>query len=326
MQYQTKILLLSFIMTVIISLFIIPILRKLKMGQMEREEGPKSHLKKQGTPTMGGIAMIIVIILLTAFLAYDYGRKEQFNIVKTLIPLSVSVTGIGIVGLIDDLKKKVFKNTDGLKPMIKMLGLLIFAVGFVLYITQVLKIGTETYIPFIKIYINIPIWIYIPFAIFVILGATNAFNLTDGVDGLAASVTAIILTCLTVIGIILDVKEIVIFGSMLIGTCLGFLLFNLNPAKVFMGDTGSLMLGGAVSVMALYLKMPLLLVIIAIIPIIETVSVMIQVTHFKKTGKRVFKMTPIHHHFELSGWKENKVVYVFCLITIFMCMIGLLAI
>lgn len=326
MQYQTKILLLSFVMTVIISLFVIPILRKLKMSQMEREEGPESHLKKQGTPTMGGIAMIIVIVLLTGFLAYDYGRKEQLDIVKALIPLSISSVGIGIVGLIDDLKKKVFKNTDGLKPMFKMIGLLIFATGYVLYITQILKIGTETYIPFIKTYINIPIWIYIPFAIFVILGATNAFNLTDGVDGLASSVTAIILTCLTVIGIILDVKEIVIFGSVLIGACLGFLLFNLNPAKVFMGDTGSLMLGGAVSVMALYLKMPLLLVIIAIIPIIETVSVMIQVAYFKKTGNRVFKMTPIHHHFELSGWKENKVVSVFCMITLLMCMIGLLAI
>ena len=325
-QYQTKILLLSFFATVVLSLIIIPILRKKKMGQMEREEGPESHLKKQGTPTMGGIVMMVAIVLLSAFISFDYYRKQQFDIIKALIPLAVATLGFGIVGLIDDLKKKVFKNTEGLKPLSKLAGLLIFALGYILFITQVLKIGTETYIPFLKIYLNLPIWIYIPFAIFVMLGTTNAFNLTDGVDGLASSVTAIILTCLTVIGIILDIKEIVIFGSLMIGTCLGFLLFNLNPAKVFMGDTGSLMLGGAVSVIALYLKMPFILVIIALIPIIETVSVMIQVAYFKRTGNRVFKMTPIHHHFELSGWSENKVVSVFCLITLILCVVGLFAI
>ena len=158
------------------------------------------------------------------------------------------------------------------------------------------------------------------------LATTNAINLTDGIDGLSTSVTTIILTCLTVIGIILGIKEITVFGSILIGTCLSFLLFNLHPAKVMMGDTGSLLLGGAIASMALYLKMPLLLIIIALIPVLETLSVMIQVRHFKKTGKRIFKMTPIHHHFELSGWNENKIVSVFSFITLICCAIGLMAV
>ena len=164
---------------------------------------------------------------------------------------------------------------------------------------------------------------YIPFAIFVLLGTTNAVNLTDGIDGLSTTVTTIILTCLTVISIIFGVKEVTLVGSALVGACLGFLLFNLHPAKVFMGDTGSLLLGGAIAGISLYLKNPLILIIIALIPIIETISVMMQVAFFKKTGKRIFKMAPIHHHFELSGWSENKVVSVFSIITLALCIIGI---
>lgn len=326
MQYQIKILLLSFVITIITSLAIIPILKKLKVGQMERTEGPQSHLGKQGTPTMGGIIMILVITVLTGFLCYDYIKDNQSSVAKNLIPIAAVSIGFGLVGFIDDFKKLVLKNTEGLKPLYKMIGLLIFSVAFVLYITKVLNIGTETYIPFIKTYFTLPVWLYIPFAILVLLGTSNAVNLTDGIDGLATSVTALILTCLTVIGIIFSIKEIVVFGSITIGTCLGFLLFNLNPAKIFMGDTGSLMLGGAVAGMALYLKMPLLLLIIALVPVIETLSVMIQVRYFKKTGNRIFKMTPIHHHFELSGWNENKIVSIFSIITLMLSVVGLLAI
>lgn len=326
MQYQIKILLLSFVITIITSLAIIPILKKLKVGQMERTEGPQSHLGKQGTPTMGGIIMILVITVLTGFLCYDYIKDNQSSVAKNLIPIAAVSIGFGLVGFIDDFKKLVLKNTEGLKPLYKMIGLLIFSVVFVLYITKVLNIGTETYIPFIKTYFTLPVWLYIPFAILVLLGTSNAVNLTDGIDGLATSVTALILTCLTVIGIIFNIKEIVVFGSITIGTCLGFLLFNLNPAKIFMGDTGSLMLGGAVAGMALYLKMPLLLLIIALVPVIETLSVMIQVRYFKKTGNRIFKMTPIHHHFELSGWNENKIVSIFSIITLMLSVVGLLAI
>ena len=157
----------------------------------------------------------------------------------------------------------------------------------------------------------------------VILATTNAINLTDGIDGLSSSVSAIIITCLTIIGIMFGIEEISIFGSVVIGATLGFLMFNLHPAKVFMGDTGSLLLGGVISAMALYLKMPLILIVIALIPVLETLSVIIQVTYFKKTGNRVFKMAPLHHHFELSGWKENKVVIVFSLITLALCIVGL---
>ena len=217
----------------------------------------------------------------------------------------------------------VLKNTEGLKPSYKMIGLLIIAVAYVVFLVQGLKIGTETYIPILKMYIDIPIFIYIPLATIVILATTNAVNLTDGIDGLSSSVSAIIITCLTVIGISNQVYEISIFGSIVIGAVLGFLIFNLHPAKVFMGDTGSLMLGGVISGLALYLKMPLLLLIIAIIPVLETLSVILQVAYFKKTGNRIFKMAPLHHHFELSGWKENKVVVVFSLITLISCFIGL---
>ena len=325
MQYQNKILLLSFVASVVLSLIIVPILRKLKVGQIEREEGPKSHLKKQGTPTMGGIIIMLGIIIATCC-AYVYYKGKDASLAQNLIPILCLTTGFGIIGFIDDYKKLVLKNTEGLKPKLKMLGLLIISIAFVSYLVWGLKIWTETYIPFANKYVTIPIWLYIPFAILVLLGTSNAVNLTDGIDGLATSVTALILTCLTVIGIIFNIKEIVVFGSITIGTCLGFLLFNLNPAKIFMGDTGSLMLGGAVAGMALYLKMPLLLLIIALVPVIETLSVMIQVRYFKKTGNRIFKMTPIHHHFELSGWNENKIVSIFSIITLMLSVVGLLAI
>ena len=325
MQYQNIILLLSFVASVLLSFVVVPILRRLKVGQIERAEGPQSHLKKQGTPTMGGIIMIIVILVIGGYLFWDYS-KDQVEVANALLPLIGVAVGFGLIGFIDDFKKLVLKNTKGLSPKAKMLGLLIVAVAYTIVLVNVFEIGTDIYIPFVKEYITLPLWLYIPFAVIVMLATTNAVNLTDGIDGLSTSVTTIILTCLTVISILLGVKEVTVFGAILIGACLGFLLFNLHPAKVMMGDTGSLMLGGAIAGIALYLKMPLLLLIIAIIPIIETLSVMIQVTYFKKTGNRVFKMTPIHHHFELSGWKENKIVSVFSIITLIFCIIGLFAI
>ena len=323
MSFQIKILLVSFGVAVVLGLIILPILKKLKISQEERSEGPKSHLSKKGTPTMGGIISIIAIILLTVATGLLYAKNGEIEVVKRLIPLLFAAVGFGIVGFIDDFKKMVLKNTEGLKPSYKMLGLLIIAVCFVIYILNLLNIGSDIYIPIIKTYVNIPVWIYIPFAILVMLATTNAVNLTDGIDGLATSVTTIIIACLSVIGVIFNVREVIIFGSIVCGCNLAFLLFNLHPAKVFMGDTGSLMLGGVIAGMALMLKMPLLLILIALIPVIETLSVMIQVTYFKKTGKRVFKMTPIHHHFELSGWSENKVVTVFSLITLVLCIVGL---
>lgn len=321
--FQIKILLLSFATTVVLGICILPILKKLKVGQIEREDGPQSHLTKQGTPTMGGIIIALAIIFLVGFVFISYARND-LELAKKLIPLAIIAIGFGLIGLIDDTKKLIFKDTKGLKPAYKMIGLLAIAVVYVIYLLKVIDLGTQTYIPILEIYIDLPIWIYIPFAIFVILATTNAVNLTDGVDGLCPTISAIIITCLTVVGIIFDIKEVVIFGTIVIGICLGFLLFNMHPAKVFMGDTGSLLLGGVIASIALYLKMPLILMVIALIPVLETLSVLMQVLYFKKTGNRFFKMAPLHHHFELSGWGENKVVSIFSVITLVLCIIGLI--
>lgn len=325
MDFQIKILLLSFFVTVVLGIVIVPILKKLKVGQIEREEGPQSHLTKQGTPTMGGIIIALAIIILVVFIFISYA-KDEIELAKKLIPLAIMSIGFGLIGFIDDIKKLIFKNTKGLKPAYKMIGLLTIAVIYVIYLIKIIELGTDTYVPIFKIYIDLPIWIYIPFAIFVILATTNAINLTDGVDGLCPTISAVIITCLTVIGIIFNVKEVVIFGTIVIGICLGFLLFNMHPAKVFMGDTGSLLLGGVIVAMALYLKMPLILIIIALIPVLETLSVIMQVLYFKKTGNRFFKMAPLHHHFELSGWGENKVVSVFSVVTLILSIVGIICV
>ena len=325
MSFQVKILLLSFVTSVVISIIVIPILRKLKVGQSERDDGPKSHLNKKGTPTMGGIILIISTLVLSAFLYIDYSADEP-EIATRLLPMIFVTLGFGIVGFVDDFKKVILHNTDGLSPKAKMAGLMIIAIAYVGMLVWVFHNGTDIYIPFADKFINLPVWLYVPFAVAVILSTTNAVNLTDGIDGLSTSVTTIILTALTVISIIWNVKETTIFGCIVIGSALGFLLFNLHPAHVFMGDTGSLLLGGAIAGIALYLKIPLLLLIIAIVPVIETLSVIIQVAYYKKTKKRFFKMAPIHHHFELSGWNEDKVVSVFSLITLIASMIGVLAV
>ncbi|CDD37404.1 phospho-N-acetylmuramoyl-pentapeptide-transferase [Clostridium sp. CAG:356] len=322
MGFQTKTLLLSFAITIVLGFIIVPILKKLKVGQIERDDGPESHLKKQGTPTMGGIIIMLGIGIVT-IAAYIYYRTVDIELARNLLPILGLTIGFGAIGFIDDFKKLVLKNTKGLKPSLKMLGLLIISVVYIIYLIKGLNLGTDTYIPILKEYVNIPIYAYIPFAILVILATTNAVNLTDGIDGLSSSVCTIIITCLTIIATTLGVKEIVIFGAIVIGAVLGFLMFNIHPAKVFMGDTGSLFLGGVISGIALYLKMPLILLLIALIPVIETLSVIIQVTYFKKTGKRVFKMAPIHHHLELSGWRENQVVMLFSVITLIVCVVGL---
>ena len=241
MYFQTRILFVSFIATILLSIFIIPILKKFKIGQMERDDGPESHFAKKGTPTMGGIIIALGIIIGTIG-GFIYYINREIDVAKRLFPLLLITIGFGVIGFIDDYKKLILKNTKGLKPSSKMLGLLVISVCYTFYVMRVLNLGTQTFIPFVKTYVTLSTWIYIPFAIFVILGTTNAVNLTDGIDGLSTSVSAIIVTCLTVIAIILDVKEIIVFGSIIVGACLGFLIFNLNVAQVFMGDTGSLLL------------------------------------------------------------------------------------
>ncbi len=319
MKFQTILVIVSFVISVMLALGIIPILKKKKMGQSERDDGPKSHLSKQGTPTMGGIIFIICTLLMSISTCII---TKKYNI----LALALVSIGFGCIGMFDDYKKLVKKDTKGLSPKGKMIGLLAISIIYILFIIKIANIGTSTYIPFLKIFINIPVFVYIPCAIFIMLGTTNAFNLTDGIDGLATTISLIVITCITGIAMLKGVEVVAMFGSILIGMCLAFLIFNLHPAKVFMGDTGSLFLGGAVVTAILYLKMPLLLIIIALIPVCETLSVIIQVAYFKKTGNRIFKMAPIHHHFELSGWSENKVVSVFSIVTLMLCIIGLVAI
>lgn len=327
MKFQMTMIITSFVVSVILSFIIIPILKKVKVGQIEREDGPESHLKKQGTPTMGGIIFMIAIIICTTGVYAILHLVGHSEVAQNLLPMLCLTIGFGIIGFIDDFKKLVLQNTEGLKPSYKMLGLLFISIAYTFFIIHFCNIGTETYIPFIKVYLNLPLFVYIPFAILVILATTNAVNLTDGIDGLSSSVSAIIIATFTAIAMMQGKNEVTIFGSIVIGSILGFLMFNLHPAKVFMGDTGSLFLGGVISSIALYLKMPLLLLIVALVPILETLSVILQVAYFKATGgKRLFKMSPLHHHFELSGWSENKVVIIFSVITLLVCVIGIFAV
>lgn len=311
----------AFVLTAILGKIIIPILKKLKIGQSERLDGPRAHLKKQGTPTMGGIMMIISIVVIT--LVYCIIDKNRENVIP-IIAVALASIGFGLIGFIDDFKKVVLKNTDGISPKLKMLGLLIIAVIYTMFLINYSNLETDIIIPFINYNLSLPIWIYIPFTILVMLSATNAVNLTDGVDGLAGSVCAIMVTAISIIAIKLGYQSISIFGSIVVGCCLGFLIYNFYKAKVMMGDTGSLLLGGVIASMTIYMKLPLILLIIAIIPILETLSDILQVIYFRRTGKRLFKMAPLHHHFELTGWRENKVVIVFSGITLVASIIAVL--
>ena len=323
MSVQIIYLIASFLLTAILGKLMIPILKKLKVGQSEREDGPRSHLKKQGTPTMGGIMMMITIVVFTIIVCFFHQNSE---FVRTILMISIASLGFGIVGFVDDFKKVVLHNTEGLNPKLKMLGLLIVSCIFTIVLMNYTNVTTEIFIPFTDFTLTFPKWIFIPFTILVMLSATNAVNLTDGIDGLAASVSAIMITALSILAIKLGNVEISIFGSIVVGSCLGFLVYNFHKAKVMMGDTGSLLLGGVISSMAIYLQIPIFLLLIAIVPILETLSVILQVSYFKRTGKRLFRMSPLHHHFELIGWRENRVVGVFSLITLLFSVIGILAI
>jgi len=310
---QTKALLLSFTLTVILGFIIIPILKKLKIGQVVRDDGPQSHLKKSGTPTMGGIIMLIASTVVALVISVKY---------PNILPVVLVTLGYGLIGFIDDFIKLVLKNPKGLKPSLKMLGLIIVSVIFVVYLTNI-NFGTDTYIPIWKNYITLPTFIYIPFMVFIMLACTNSLNLTDGLDGLAAGVNSIIMIFFTFIAMAWGDKEMSTFSAIMTGASIGFVLFNLYPAKVFMGDTGSLALGGAFCSVAIMLKMPLILIVVAGICVIEAISVILQVGYFKATkGKRLFKMAPFHHHLELSGIKETVIVPVFWLITVGLCILG----
>ena len=309
--------LIAFAFSVILGPVVIPMLRKMKMGQTEREEGVQSHLKKEGTPTMGGVIILASIVLTSLFFIKDY---------PNIIPIVFLTLGFGLIGFLDDYLKVVMKRSDGLFPLQKMgLQILVTAI-FAFYLVKYTEVPLTMLIPFSNgHYLDLK-FLTIPMLFFVVIGTVNGVNFTDGLDGLASSVTVLVATFFSVVAI--GTKSgIEPVTCAVVGALLGFLLFNVYPASVFMGDTGSLALGGFVAATAYMLQMPLFILLVGAVYLIEVLSVIIQVTYFKKTGgKRIFKMAPIHHHFELCGWSETKVVAMFSIITAVLCLIALMGI
>lgn len=304
----------SFFITLILGPIIIPMLKRLKVGQSIREEGPKSHLKKNGTPTMGGIIIFIALVITLV-------TSGMLN--KDMYVLLFATFAFGLIGFVDDYIKVVKRRNLGLKAYQKLIGQIVLAIILAIYQCSTSVLGTKLVVPFLSNqYIDLGI-LYIPFIVFVVVGTVNSVNLTDGLDGLASGVTLIVLSFFGIVALTWGMSSISIFSTALAGACLGFLIHNAHPAKVFMGDTGSLGLGGAVSAIAILLNIPLIIPIVGGIYFIEALSVIIQVTSFKITGKRVFLMAPLHHHFEQKGWKETKVVAVFWTITVILCLIGI---
>ena len=306
----------SFVISVILAPVIIPFLRRLKASQTERTDGVKSHLSKAGTPTMGGLIFLIAVTVTSLFYVKDYPK---------IIPILFLTLGFGLIGFLDDYLKVVMKRSDGLYPKQKMALQIVVTAIFAFYMVKFAGVPLTMLIPFSGgRYLNIG-WLAIPLMFFVVIGTVNGVNFTDGLDGLASSVTVLVATFFTVVAI--GTKSgIEPITCAVVGALLGFLLFNVYPAKVFMGDTGSLALGGFVASAAYMLQMPIFIIIVGFIYLVEVLSVMIQVTYFKKTGgKRIFKMAPIHHHFELCGWSETRVVAVFSIITAILCLIALMA-
>lgn len=306
----------AFLIAALLSPIMIPFLRRLKFGQSIREEGPKSHQKKSGTPTMGGVMILISIIVTTLVMTGKFSTPTM----ETYLLLFVTI-GFGIIGFLDDFIKVVMKRNLGLTSKQKLLGQLIVAIIFFYFLN---KMGFSTYIKIPGTEVSVDIgWTYIILLIFMLVGASNAVNLTDGLDGLLAGTAAIAFGAFAIVAWNASQYEVAIFSVAVVGAVLGFLVFNAHPAKVFMGDTGSLALGGAIAAVAILLKLEVLLVIIGGVFVIETLSVIIQVISFKTTGKRVFKMSPLHHHYELIGWSEWRVVTTFWFIGLLFAGIGI---
>lgn len=301
---------LSFAVTAVICPLLIPFLIRLKVGQTERVEGVQSHLKKAGTPTMGGIAILVSVILTSLLFARRYPR---------VLPVLFLTTGFGIIGFIDDYLKVVLRRSDGLYPRQKMTGQIIVTTAFIAYLWLRAPECLDYLIPFTKGFVlsGLPVRIAATLiAYFAVIGTVNGVNFTDGLDGLASSVTAAVAVFYTICSCFFK-AGIEPFTAAVLGALLGFLLYNVHPAKVFMGDTGSLALGGFVAGCAYMLQLPLWIPVVGFIYMIEVISVMLQVSYFKYThGKRLFRMSPIHHHFELGGWSEVRVVTVFTAVTV----------
>ena len=309
----------SFAISALLCPIVIPFLHRLKFGQQVRDDGPQAHLKKQGTPTMGGLIILSSIIITSMFYIPRYPK---------IIPVLFVTVGFGIIGFLDDYIKIVMKRSEGLNPKQKLLGQIIITGIFAWYLMSSGEVGTDMLIPFTGgfdngFFLDLGV-LFIPALFIIVLGTDNGVNFTDGLDGLCTTVTILIATFFTIVAIGENSGISPITGAV-VGSLLGFLLFNVYPAKVFMGDTGSLALGGFVAASAYMMQMPIFIAIVGLIYLVEVLSVMIQVTYFKKTGgKRIFKMAPIHHHFELCGWSETRVVAVFSIITAILCLVAYL--
>ncbi|KAB7707969.1 phospho-N-acetylmuramoyl-pentapeptide-transferase [Bacillus aerolatus] len=306
----------AFFITVAIAPIFIPFLRRLKFGQSIREEGPESHQKKSGTPTMGGVVFLLSIIITALFMTQIYADIE----VETILLLLVTI-GFGLLGFLDDFIKVVMKRNLGLTSKQKLAGQIVISILFYIIYTQN-NLSTELTIPFTGLSFDAGI-LYALFVIFWLVGFSNAVNLTDGLDGLVSGAAAIAFGAFAVLAWNQEMNETAIFSFAVVGAVLGFLVFNAHPAKVFMGDTGSLALGGAIAAISILTKFEFLLLIIGAVFVAETLSVMIQVASFKTTGKRVFRMSPLHHHFELGGWSEWRVVVTFWTVGVLCAMIGI---
>lgn len=303
----------SFILAVILAPLLIPLLRRMKFGQQIRDEGPKSHLKKAGTPTMGGIVIVLAFTL--AFL--------KFSVVNTdFYVLLIATLGFGLIGFLDDYIKIVFKRSLGLTPKQKLFGQLLFA-GIICVLLISKGHSTAIGIPGTDVSFDWGAWFYYPFIVVMMLAISNAVNFTDGLDGLLSGVSAIAFGAYAVIAMQATSIPAAVCAAAMIGAVLGFLVFNAHPAKVFMGDTGSLGIGGAIAAIAIVTKSELLFLVIGAVFVIEMLSVVLQVISFKTRGKRIFKMSPIHHHFELSGWSEWRVVVTFWAVGLLCAGIGL---
>lgn len=309
-------LVLGFGIALLLGPLVIPILHKLKFGQHIRKEGPKSHYKKAGTPTMGGIIFIFATVIATIIMTRSVSDEAMIAL--------YSFVAFGFVGFLDDILKIIHKDNLGLKASQKMILLLIISFALSYYGYKSNSIGTKILVPFGNIAWDLKA-LYVPFVIFYYASFTNAVNLTDGLDGLATSVTILVVTFLALVSFGMGHYSLAIFSLILVGALLGFLKYNAYPARIFMGDTGSLALGGAIAAIGMILKIELLLVIVGGIYVIETASVVLQIASFKLTGKRIFKMAPIHHHFEKCGWSEIKIVTIFSIITVIFCIIGFLS-
>ena len=305
--------LLSFVIAVLIGPKVIEILRKLKAGQTEREEGLESHQKKTGTPTMGGVIFLLPVVVIGIF----YGASH-----KEVIPVLILTIGFGVIGFIDDYIKVVRKHNLGLRAWQKILGQLIVTILFSVYVETFTDISLAMRVPFTSIVLDFGIF-NIPILFFIALGTANGTNFTDGVDGLCASVTAVVAAFFAVSGMHYGATGAEVMSSAMVGALLGYLVYNVYPGKVMMGDTGSLAIGGFVTGIAYVMQMPIFIVIVGFIYAFEVISVILQVSYFKIThGKRIFRMAPIHHHFEKGGWSETRVVNVFTTVTILLCLIA----